>query len=153
MTKRLFTLLIIVFIGSIGKAQDDDRHMVTRSFLIIKSTTNYQKALKKAQLACNDLGLTLELRGNIYDKEEGLANTVECGCGEEHGYFPRGRYDDGDYISIEYSSAYTGFAEGYYIIIVSSGDRSEVKKLLPKAQQFYPDAYIKDSKIYMGCMH
>jgi hypothetical protein len=153
MTKRLFTLLIIVFVSSFGKAQGEDHHMVKRSFLIIKSTKNYQRALKTAQLACNNLGLTLELRNNYYDKEEGLANSEICGCGEMHGYFPRGRYDDGNYISIDYSSAYTGFAEGYYIVIVSSGNREDVKKLLPKAQKFYSDAYIKDSKIYMGCMH
>ena len=153
MTKYFITLFLIVFTATIGRTQEENDHLVTKSFLIIKSTKNYDKALKKAQLACNQLGLTLKLNGNYYDKEEGLANSSECGCGELHGYFPRGRYDDGNYISIEFSSAYDGFAEGYYIIVVSSGNREDVKLLLPKAQQFYADAYIKDSKAYMGCMH
>lgn len=123
------------------------------SFLIIKSTKNYSSALKKAQLACNKLGWVLKLNGNYEDKENGLTNSEVCGCGNEHGYIPRGRYDAGNYISIEYSTAYEGFTEGYYIVVVSSGAREEVQKVLSKVQKHYSDAYIKDSDVYVGCMH
>ncbi len=124
-----------------------------KSFLIIHSTKNYNKALKKAQLACNKLGYTLDLR-SLYRNKDGYLTTSEiCGCGEQHGYIPRGRYDDGNYVSIEYSSDYTTFRTGFYIVIVSSGNREGVTKELAKTREYFKDAYIKDAPIYMGCMH
>ena len=126
---------------------------VEKSFLIIQSTKSYNKALKKAQLACNKLGITLNLRNLYADKEKGLTTNEVCGCGEKHGYLPRGRFDDGKFISIEYSSAYKGFTPGYYMVIVASGDREELNTYLPKVKKHYKDAYIKNTSIYMGCMY
>ena len=144
-------MLFLIFLGTSLNAQEDA--MVKRSFLIIQSTKSYNAALRKAQLASNKLGLTLNLNGNYADKEEGLTNNEICDCGVKHGYIPRGRYDNGDYISIEYSSAFDSFTEGYYIVVVSSGNRENVEKSLPKTKEHYKDAYIKDSKVYVGCMH
>lgn len=123
------------------------------SFLIIKSTKNYNSALKKAQVASNKLGWTLNLNGNYKDKKNGLTNSDICDCGVNHGYIPRGRYDAGNYVSIEFSSAYEGFTKGYYIVVVSSGEREKVQSILAKVQKHYIDAYIKDTDIYVGCMH
>lgn len=145
----LFLSLASVF------AQDDyENPMETKSFLIIISTKNYKRALTKAQLACNDLGLHLDLNNTYRDKENGgLTSSKVCGCGEQHGYVARGRSDDGNYISIEYSDAFEGFTPGYYIVVVSSGYREDVGKLLPEVKEAYKDAYIKDSEVYVGCMH
>ena len=123
------------------------------SFLIIKSTKNYNSALKKAQLASKELGWTLDLGGNFQDKEDGLTNNEICGCGNDHGYIPRGRYDSGNYVSIEYSSAFEGFSKGYYVVMVSSGDREKVESVLIKVKTYYKDAYIKDADVWIGCMH
>jgi hypothetical protein len=125
----------------------------TQSFLIIQSTKKYGPALRKAQKACNELGLPLQLNNNFEDKEHGLTNNAVCGCGQRHGYIPRGRYDAGDYVSIEYTDAFDTFRDGYYIVVVSSGNRESVEKMLPKTKEIYRDAYIKDAHIYMGCMH
>lgn len=143
----IFTLLSASF--SFG--QEDG--FIDQSFLIIISTKNYQSALKKAQLACNDLGIPLNLNGNFASKEYGLDNNTVCGCGEQHGYIPRGRGENGNYISIEYSSSYENFTPGYYIVVVSSGDKKDVKEFLPKAKKHFKDAYMKTSRVYMGCMH
>jgi hypothetical protein len=142
----IFTLILFFTNSTFGQTKKT-------SFLIIQSTKNYNTALKKAQLACNKLGLTLNLNGNYQDTDGGLTNSEICGCGESHGYLPRGRYDDGNYISIEYSSDYSGFSKGYYIVIVSSGERETVNSILTKVQAHYKSAYIKDSDIYIGCMH
>lgn len=149
---RISLLCFILFaISNQAVAQEDA--MVDKSFLIILSTKSYGSALKKAQKACNKLGLTLNLNGNYEDKEKGLTNNSLGPTGEKLGYIPRGRYDDGDYISIEYTDAYEEFTNGYYIVVVSSGNREDVKKVLPKAKEHYKDAYIKDAKVFMGSMY
>ncbi len=58
-------------------------------------------------------------------------------------------------MSIEYSNAYSEFTKGYYIVIAASGskDDAEIKNAFKKIKLRYRDAYIKSSKVYMGCMH
>ena len=51
--------------------------------------------------------------------------------------------DDGDFISIEYSNKYKGFAKGYYIVVISSGDINNKEPIFLKAKKFYKSAYIK----------
>ena len=65
-------------------------------------------------------------------------------------YGTRGRFNDGSYISIEYTDKYEGFSKGYYIVIASSGAKGSLKHELKKIKKKYPDAYIKTSKIYIG---
>lgn len=124
-----------------------------KSYLILQSTTSYSAAMNTAKKASEQLGAKLDLRGYVFDFKEGLRATEACGCGEIHGYTARGRYDDGNYVSIEHSSGINGFTEGLYIVVAGSGDRNTLKPLQKKAQAYYKDAYIKDAEVYMGCMH
>lgn len=149
---RLLLICLALCLVNASFAQEGDQ-FESKSFLIVLSTKSYNGALKKAQLACNELGYTLDLRNMYADKENGLTSSEVCGCGEQHGYLPRGRGDDGNYISIEYSDYFNGFSKGYYIIVVASGDREEVQSILPAVQEHYKDAYIKNAEVYMGCMH
>ncbi len=149
----MLTFLTFLLFNFTSPYQDIPSQSVSKSFLIIKSTKNYSSALNKAQLACNKLGTTLNLRNLSEDKEEGLSTSETCGCGTNHGYLPRGRYDDGQYISIEYSSAFEGFTPDYYMVVVASGERATLKKYLPEVQKHYKLAYIKDTDVYMGCLH
>jgi hypothetical protein len=127
--------------------------MVDNSYLILQSTTSYSAAVFTAKHASKQLGAALNLRGYIFDFKEGLKDTTVCGCGDIHGYVPRGRFDDGNYVSIEHTDAFTEFTDGYYIVVAGSGKRSTLKPLLAKAKQFYSDAYVKDAEVYIGCMH
>jgi len=145
-------LLLAFLFPFMLQAQPDD-HFVSKGFLIILTTKDYDGALKRAEEASQKLNLDLELRGLYPDEEMGLDTDEQCGCGEWHGYIARGRYDDGQYVSIEYTNFYNSFAEGYYIVIIGSGDRKELKPLLKKAKVHYKDAYIKNSDVYIGCMH
>ncbi|MES1224662.1 MAG: hypothetical protein ABUT20_54725, partial [Bacteroidota bacterium] len=97
----------------------------------------------------------LDLRDLKPNKESGLTYAKKD-CENEGGYpcyISRGRYDSGDYISIEWSDAFDGFAKGYYIVIVASGSKNETEPALKKAKQFYKDAYAKQCDVYVGCMH
>jgi hypothetical protein len=149
---KIIAAVFVLFFAFPALSQDIEQSN-KKSFLIILATKNYSKALKRAQLACNDLGITLNLR-NMYRKPEGgLTSSEVCGCGERHGYVPRGRFDDGEYISIEYTDQFNSFEDGYYIVVVSSGARSEVEEFLPKVQKHFDHAYIKDDYVHLGCMH
>lgn len=147
--------VIAIFLTQSSYAQQDneDQPYLDQSFLIISSSTNYDEAQTIALEARDKLELDYPTSSYYPNKKEGFKTDEICGCGEVHNYFPRGRYDDGDYISIEYSSAYEGFTEGYYMVIVSSGQKESVQKELPKVQEKYDQAYIKNSEIYVGCMH
>lgn len=141
--------------------EDIDRswEWAERSFVIVKSTADYREALNAAQNASYEMDLRLDLRDLQPNAEIGLTwPDSECvNNGWEYPCFvPRGRFDNGVYVSIEYSNAYKGFAQGYYIVVVASGaaDAEEVlAAMLKKTQAIYPDAYRKKTEVYMGCMH
>jgi hypothetical protein len=156
--RKLFLFLFVSFLTTVTKAQDTEvepRPYTDKDFCILVCTKNYAEAKKAAQQAAKKTGLTLDLRDLIPNKKIGLttpkANVPE---GEEYPqYYSRGRYDDGEYISIEYSNAFTGFAKGLYMVIAYSGEKDEAKATLKKVKPFYKTAYIKRSEVYIGCMH
>lgn len=160
MKQKLFLLLALFFMAA-AHAQDTlsmaDQY-VDKEFVIIRSAKKYEDALSTARTAATKLRTKLDLRGLKPNKAIGLSwdkKTCETDWLESPCYVARGRYDDGEYISIEYSSAYTGFAEGYYIVMVAGGPQGDaaVKQSLKKAKTVYRDAYAKRTKVYIGCMH
>lgn len=155
MKKILFTLVVIVSSVFHLQAQSEDEieFMEPKSFLVVKTTKRYAAALRKAQKAANDLQIPMDLRGLYADKEKGLHSNEVCGCGLEHGYVARGRYDDGKYISIEYSSAYEEANPERYLVVVASGTRKEINMLYPEVKSFFKRTEIIHSDVYMGSMH
>jgi len=172
---KLFLVLIISAIvsftfaapGSTDKTEVTsliEEQSIEKQFLIIKSTRDYKDALMTAQQASTTLGIKLDLRDLTENKESGLTLSKEI-CEKEEGgvapgwpcYLARGRWDDGTFISIEYSSAYEGFRKGYYIVVVATypkdDESGELAAVLKKAKIHFPDAYVKTEKVYMGCMH
>ncbi len=149
--KSLFIVIFVIIFGTNCVSAQEEISDV--SFLIIHSTKNYDSALKIAKEASKKLELKLNLRGYYEDKIDGLDTDEKCGCGELHGYLPRGRFDNGDFISIEYTNSYEEFVNGFYIVVTSSGDKKELIKSLNKVKDFYNDAYIKEASVYVGCMH
>lgn len=146
----IFTLLLVL---SSGIGAQDENTFASKGFTIVLATKNYDRALKLAKEASKSLELEFKSRGNSPAKQGGLTSDEVCSCGIKHGYVPRGRYDDGEYVSIEYSNNYESFRNGYYIVMVCSGDPEELVQQLPKIKEHYHDAYIKNDKVYLGCMH
>ena len=128
-------------------------------FLIIRSTSDYTEARRIAERAATEIGIPLDLRGLVHDAAHGLTwPREEC---EKEPLFPfpcylaRGRFDPGVYLSVERSDAYTSFQPGFFIVIAASGEPGapELTSSLAKAKTVYPDAYVKQEKVYHGCMH
>jgi hypothetical protein len=139
-------------------APDRDPDVVRKSFVILKSTPSYAEARAVAAAAAEHLAIRLDLRELAPDAAAGLTFPRES-CENEFGeypcYVPRGRWDDGVYISVEHSSSYEGFEEGLYVVMLASGsprDRA-IGAALRRAKSQYPDVLVKTAPVYLGCIH
>jgi hypothetical protein len=152
--KKLIILVVICLFGKICVAQDESM-MIKKAFVIIQSTKSYSQAKTTAEKAARQLKQPLDLRGLKPNKQTGLT-FADSVCEVEGGapcYIARGRFDDGDYVSVEWSNAIDGFAKGYYVVISGAGSKEETAVWLKKAKQIFKDAYVKQAKVYIGCMH
>lgn len=128
-----------------------------REFMIILSSKDFEKSMEYAVEAAEKL--QLELRIDDLEEVDGHLSYSPTICDEsgfDHPcYVARGRYDDGDYVSVEQSDAYDGFTRGYFIVVVSSGPKSDPDRrdLLVDVKAHYESAYVKSTQVYMGCMH
>ena len=152
--KQLLLLLTVLLFNKTVLAQETEPY-IKKSFCIILSTKSYAEADKVAKQAAKKLNIILDYRDLEPNKKTGLTLPKDTKDPEASYpfYYARGRFDNGNYISIEYSNAYDGFAKGYYIVIASSGEEKEVKKDAIAAKKYYKQAYVKNTKVYVGCMH
>jgi hypothetical protein len=153
--KKISLLITVLFFTVTICLAQDDQPFIKKSFVIVQSTKNYKAAKATAERAAAVLHQTLDLRGVKPHAASGLT-FADSVCENEGGYpcyIARGRFDDGDYISIEWSNAINGFTKGYYVVVTGAGSKEETTVLLKKAKQFFKDAYIKQAEVYIGCMH
>jgi hypothetical protein len=159
MLKTFCFISLVIIISNNSKAQDninDSLPFVKKEMCIILSTKKYSEALYVAKVASNKLNTKIKL-GNLKPNTESGLTMPKDDC-EGNGwdypcYVARGRWDDGAYISIEYSSAIDGFAAGYYIVIIASGDKNITTPALKSAKKHYKTAYVKTANVYVGCLH
>jgi hypothetical protein len=135
----------------------EDSQLVEKRVVILKSTKSYTSALKTAKKAASTMGLKLKLRdlspdrklGLTFSKSDCTANGFRWPC-----YVARGRETEAPHISIEYSTQYNGFSEGFYIVVAEvHPNENVVNKTLTKAKKIWRDAYAKKTEIWIGCIH
>ena len=143
-------MLVILLVGWGFQAQAQYEDI---GFLIVGASKQYNTALKITEDASQKLGFEVNLRGYYEDATLSLATDQVCGCGENHGYIPRGRFDHGEYISIEHTDYFEKFTDGWYIVVVDTGSPGLLKESLPAVKKHFPDACIKQEPVYAGCMH
>ena len=158
----LTTALILALLavpGTAETAEPEPDPMVPVAFVVLRSTPDYDEARQVAERAAAHLAIPLNLRGLIYDPVHGLTWSKEV-CDKDPYYpFPcyvaRGRFDPGVYLSVERSDAYPSFRPGLFIVIAASGKPGsvEIGSSLTRVRAAYPDAYVKQEKVYHGCMH
>jgi len=161
MIKKIKIIFLLCFFLIVSIKAENDSEIdpyVEKGFLIILSTKNYESAKKFAEKASKELGIKLDLRDLSPNEEIGLTFPRSI-CEEQLGSFPcytaRGRWDDGKYISIEYSDVYCNFTPGYYMVVAASDQKKSqlLKPTLLEIRKIYEDAYIRYDKVYMGCVH
>jgi hypothetical protein len=151
-------LLIITRVTAAAKCDANLKPYVDKEFVIVKSTPAFKEATQSAAKAAAELGVALNLRGLSPNLRTGLtASKEECARSElpYPCYIPRGRRDDGTYVSVEWSSEYELVARGLYLVMVASGvpGSSETRRMLAATRRVYPAAYARRAKVYVGCMH
>ncbi len=148
----LLTLTTLLFSDS-NITEETISPYVKKEFLIVKSTTSYKEAKKYSEKISKKLNIKIDFRGLSFHKKDFLSFSKEV-CrefDEESCYVGRGRHDDGEYISIEHTNYYEEFTNGYYIVVVATGE--DVSKSLKKVKKEISDAYVKSAEVYLGCMH
>ncbi len=154
MNKIIVLISVLFFTEEICLAQDAEP-FVKKNFVIVQSSKSYRVAKVTAEKAARRLHQPLDFRGLKPNNKSGLT-FADSLCENEGGYpcyISRGRFDDGDYVSIEWSNAINGFTKGYYVVIVGTGSKEETCLLLKKAKFFFKDAFVKQAEVYIGCMH
>lgn len=128
--------------------------------LVLGSYKSYDEALRAAKTFSSPTH-PYGSRGMIYDKERGLIwpddSDDEAWAGR---YAPR-RYDNEcdirdprPCITVERSEGYEGFTPGLYIVVGGVLARDERRaERLAAARKIVPEAYVKQTTIYLGCVH
>jgi len=129
--------------------------------LVLGSYRSYDEALRAAKLFSARSTYPYGSRGMVYEKKRGLiwpdGSRDEAWAGL---YAPR-RYDNEcdirnsrPCVTVERSEGYEGFTPGLYIVVggVLGRDRQRVERLAA-ARKIVPEAYVKQTTIYLGCTH
>lgn len=123
-----------------------------RYILILNSTKDYNEALNFANDAAKKLRLEFDNENKRYSKEKGIYFEGIEDDDYNGGYYPR-RYAE-EFISLENSGGYRGLADGFIIIVGGIyADRKSSRQALAKVKTVYANAYVKKTKMWMGCIH
>jgi hypothetical protein len=125
--------------------------------LVAGAYASYHQAVEGAKTLEAASGIPYGTRGLIYDEERGLGWWDDA-AEWERGYFYR-RYDSwcgkglkAPCLTVEPSDGYPGFESGSYTIVAGIMGRGEKRdQRLAKLREFVPDAYVKETNLYMGC--
>lgn len=160
MQYSILSIFSFLTAASPALAQADYNVDLPKDIVILQSTRDYAAALAGARQAATKLGRPLKLAGYQPNKALGLsASKADCtGGGYDFPcYVPRGQggAENSDYLSIEFSDGYTGFAKGYYIVVAALAPPNSValRQTLARVQRAYPAAYAKRTSVWFGCMH
>lgn len=161
MNKTAGFFFLVILNASAAFGQEAFNTAVPREVLVLSSTRSYPEALQTARNAAAFLRWKMTLRGYGPHPTAGLtapksdceANGYEYPC-----YVARANgsgTDDFNTISVEYSNAYPGMAEGYYIVVAAidkpAARRTQI--ILSRVRKKYPAAYVKRTEVWLGCLH
>lgn len=156
----LFMVCIALMSGpQFAHAEEVDPNLFTKkSFVILFSGKDYQQALRTARQAAKQTKIPLNLRGLswhaanklTFSKQSCRASAFDYPC-----YLTRAYDDDGEYVTIDWSNGFDDFQPGYFIVTAAGGDPGDpqLATTLQRVKSVFPDAYIKTTRVYIGCMH
>jgi len=160
--KKYYPSARMVPVSLPGESTDEwiDAPFFRLGILVVGSYRSYDAALRAAEKFSVASGYSYGSRGMVYDKERGLIwpddSKDEVWAGQ---YAPR-RYDNecnilkpNPCVTVERSEGYEGFTPGLYIVVAGVLDRDDKEKRLANARRSVPSAYIKQTTLYLGCVH
>lgn len=161
MIRNFLLVICIALISGVhfAHAEEVDPNLfIKKSFVILFATKDYQQALRAARLAAEKAKLSLNLRGLKWHASNKLTFSKQ-GCRDDGFEYPcyltRAYDDDGEYVTIDWSNGFDDFQSGYFIVTAAGGDPGapQLTKTLQRVKPVFPDAYIKTTRVYIGCMH
>lgn len=161
MIRNVFCMVCMVLASGlhIAHAEESDPNLfIKKSFVILFASKDYEHALRTAQQAAEKTKILLNLRGLsrhasnklTFSKQACLDDGFDYPC-----YLTRAYDADGEYVTIDWSNGFDDFQPGYFIVTAAGGDPGDpqLTKTLQRVKPAFPDAYIKTTRVYIGCMH
>ena len=130
--KRIYLFLSLMLPFLLQAQKMEGTRYRNKSYVIAGSFKNGDSAYARAMEASKKLDIRLQT---------------------EETFSPRGHYNnDSVFVSIEESGLYRDFEKGYWIVVIASGKPNDksLKGVLKKVKEYFPDAYIKTSAVYVG---
>ncbi len=153
-------LVFLLFLSYPVLAQEGEA-LEPRDVIVLGSFSDYQTAKNKAVEIAGKTGVLYSDRGLVWDEKRGLIfpdNFIDPAFAGDY-YGRRSQFDCNkeaiDCVSVEKSDFYEGFTPGLYVLVggVMVKKAPETKKLIKKFKKIVPDVYVKQTTIYMGCLH
>lgn len=138
----------------------DDRPQ-DRWVVILGAYKNFPEAKTDALAAAKASKIPFSMNGMVFDKK-GLHLPADSEDQAYAGEYLLRRFNETNikdeavpnHISVEKSDAYEGFAPGYYIVVGNIAETAEAaEKQLERFKAVAKSAYVKKTKIYLGCLH
>lgn len=138
------------------------RPYVRSGVLVAGSYRSYEAAVRAAETLEVASGIPFGTRGLVYDETWGLIQPDSSWENPADSFYRR-RYDADCFagrgpdpspcLTIEPSDAY-GFEPGHYIVVAGVlGRGPERDDRLRALREFVPDAYVKETNLWMGCIN
>ena len=139
-------------------SQNDKDEMYINAFIVIADSSQVYSELKLKMFNLKDkLNVEIDTMGRGYNKTKDLICLPENDEDEIYAgdYFPR-RFPS-ETLSLEYLDYYDKKngekTIGLIVGIFQQKEKLNAERLLKKLSEFFPNAYILNTDIYMGCMH
>jgi len=139
-------------------SQNDKDEMYMNAFIVIADSSQVYSELKLKMFNLKDkLNVEIDTMGRGYNKTKDLICLPENDEDEIYAgdYFPR-RFPS-ETLSLEYLDYYDKKngekTIGLIVGIFQQKEKLNAERLLKKLSEFFPNAYILNTDIYMGCMH
>lgn len=157
----LFALIAASLLPNLP-AQEDD-FMRNRFVVILSAYKSFAAAKEDAVRIAKASKVPFSMEGRVYDSRRGLIYPLDFEDELWAGEYVARRYDttvlpgqetETQYLSVERSDGYTGFEPGYYIVVAGiQTNKWAAQRQLTRFKPWAPTGYVKQTRIYLGCMH
>ncbi len=157
----LFALLAATLLTNLSAKEND--YMENRFVVILSAYKSFAAAKADATRIAKASHIPFSMEGRVYDSRRGLIYPLDFDDEVWAGEYVARRYDttvlpgqetETQYLSVERSDGYTGFEPGYYIVIAGiQPSRWAAQRQLTRFKSWAPTGYVKQTRIYLGCMH
>jgi hypothetical protein len=159
--RRFYPSAMAVAVSTVDEPDGYQADWSPAGVLVVSSHRSYAEALRAARAFERKADMRYDSRGMVFDPKRGLIwpdgdedemwagayaprrHDMDCGPDQRRGC-----------VTVERSERYYGFAPDLYIVVAGIiHDPAEEDSRLAGVKRYAPSAYLKQTILYMGCMH